>query len=85
MTRLVCEDADNFISSFGDQAYYEARDRAQRDKVTIDGNRPSGHCPRCKRRCGAAGEVTAHEKGALVHPLLDRAEGMFDNLPTTAI
>ena len=25
----------------------------------------------------------AHEKGALVHPLLDRAEGMFDNLPTT--
>jgi hypothetical protein len=28
------EDADNFISSFGDQAYYKARDRAQRDKAT---------------------------------------------------
>jgi hypothetical protein len=45
---LVREDADNFISSFGDQAYYEARDRARRDKATIDGNRPPGHWTRVK-------------------------------------
>jgi hypothetical protein len=48
LARLIRDDADNLISSFGDRAYYEARDRAQRDKAALDGNRPSGHGTRVK-------------------------------------
>lgn len=48
LARLIRDDADKLISSFGDRAYYEARDRAQRGKATLDGNRPSGHWARVK-------------------------------------
>lgn len=44
---LVREDADNFISSFGDQAYYEARNLAQHRGRVID-NRPARHWTRVK-------------------------------------
>jgi hypothetical protein len=45
--RLVQADADALITRFGDQAYFEARDRAQRSAV-INGNRPRGDWTRVK-------------------------------------
>ncbi len=36
----VESDAGDLIYRFGDQAYYVARDRAQRHSVIIDANRP---------------------------------------------
>jgi hypothetical protein len=41
-TCLVQADASTLIARFGDGAYFEARDRAQRSSV-IDGDRPRGH------------------------------------------
>jgi hypothetical protein len=46
-TRLVQADASALIARFGDNAYYEARDRAQRCTV-IDGDRSRGHWTRVK-------------------------------------
>jgi hypothetical protein len=45
--RLVQADADSLIVRFGDQAYFEARDRAQRSAM-IDGDRPEMHWTRVK-------------------------------------
>jgi len=44
---LVQADASALIARFGDGAYFEARDRAQRSAV-IDGNRPRWHWMRVK-------------------------------------
>jgi hypothetical protein len=46
--RLVHKNAAELIASFGDRAYFEAQDRAQRQKTTIGVNRPFGHRTRVK-------------------------------------
>jgi hypothetical protein len=46
-SHLVQADASALIARFGDGAYFEARDRAQRSAV-IDGDRPGGHWTRVK-------------------------------------
>ncbi len=48
LKRIVHKDAADLIASFGDRAYFEARDRAQRQKITIEGNRPLGHWTQVK-------------------------------------
>ena len=53
----VHKDADDFISALGDQAYFEARNRAQRDKTTVDGDRPPGHWTRVKLEIAKRQEV----------------------------
>jgi hypothetical protein len=45
--RLVQVDANALIARFGDNAYFEARDRAQRSSV-IDSDRPRWHWARVK-------------------------------------
>jgi hypothetical protein len=45
--RLVQAGAISLIARFGDNAYYEARDRVQRSTV-IDTDRPRGHWTRVK-------------------------------------
>jgi len=63
---LVESDARDLVERFGDQAYYEARDRAQRGGTMIDGNRPRGHWTRVKleiaKRQGIAIGLTGSDR-----------------------
>src|SRR5882724_3650447 len=46
--RLAQADADAIIAGFGDAAFNVARERPQRRRAMIDGDRPRGHWTRVK-------------------------------------
>lgn len=53
--RLVAADAAALIESFGDHAYYIARERARSERksgIVFDANRAAGHWDRVRREIG---------------------------------
>jgi hypothetical protein len=59
----VGADADSLIARFGDQAYFEARYRAQRS-AAIEGNRPKGHWTRVKLEIAKRQAIEIGRSGA---------------------
>ena len=62
-SHLVQADASALIARFGDGAYFEARDRAQRSAV-IDGDRPRGHWTRVKIEIAKRQGIEIGQSGA---------------------